>query len=326
MIGSGFKLGRCARRWALALAIACLPAAAIAAPPKLLVTIAQLGEPLGRMLGACAQVESLLGPGVDPHLYRLTRSDTAKALAADAVLANGLHLEAQMRVLFDRLSKVKPVIYAGELLDPASIIRPSGQSPDPHVWMDPNLWAVALERAAARVAEIWPDCAASLAASQADVLAEIAAVDRYVAAELAKAPPGGRVLITAHDAFGYFGRRYGLEVLGVQGLSTESEAGVAHIRDLARLIHDRRVRAVFAETSTADRAVEAVLEGARALGAEVVKGPALYSDAMGAPGTYEGRYVGMMDHNATAIAAALGGAPPARGMAGRLQRSTLKEG
>jgi len=326
MLGLLGDLAKWPRRLALAAALTLLPASAFAGPPKLLVTIAQIGEPLGRILGDCAEVESLLGPGVDPHLYRLTRSDTAKALQADGIVANGLNLEAQMRTLFERLAKAKPVIFAGELLDEAQIMRPAGASPDPHIWMDPALWRQVLERTADRVASDWPECAPAIAKGAPPVLAEIEAVERYVAGELAKIPESARVLITAHDAFGYFGRRYGFEVRGVQGLSTESEAGVAHIRDLARLIADKRIQAVFAETSTADRAVEAVLEGAAALGAKAVKGPALFSDAMGPPGTYEGRYVGMMDHNATAIAAALGGKPPAKGMHGQLSRALNIEG
>lgn len=302
---------------AIAAAGLCATANTALAAPSLLVTIAQIGEPLGRMLAGCAKVETLLGPGVDPHLYRLTRTDVAKALAADGVIANGLNLEAQMRDLFDRLAARKPVIFAAELLDDDSILKASG-APDPHVWMDPGLWTTALTRAADKVAAAWPDCAAVLAANRPAVIAEIERTDRYMAEALATVPQGRRVLITAHDAFTYFGRRYQMEVLGVQGLSTESEAGVAHIRSLAERIARDRVTAVFAETSTSARAVAAVIEGARALGANVSRGPALFSDAMGPPGSYEGGYVGMLDHNATAVARALGGEAPASGMNGKL--------
>jgi manganese/zinc/iron transport system substrate-binding protein len=288
------------------------------AKPKILATIAQLGEPMSRILGACATVETLLGPGVDPHLYRLTRSDAAKALAADALLANGLNLEAQMRDLFDRLSARKPVIYAGERVDKAKIIRAGGAVPDPHIWMDPRLWPDALAKSAAAIAQAFPACALTIAQNQPAVLNEIMAIDAYIEARVATLPPNSRVLATAHDAFGYFGKRYGMTVLGVQGISTESEAGVAHIRDMAQTIHDRRITAVFVETSTAARAVDAVIEGAQALGAVVNKGPALFSDAMGPPGTYEGTYIGMLDHNATAIVRALGGEAPERGLNSRL--------
>ena len=135
------------------------------------------------------------------------------------------------------------------------------------------------------------------------------------------APPA-RVLATAHDAFGYFGRRYGMTVIGVQGISTESEAGVAHIRDMAAMLHERRIGAVFVETSTNARAVDAVIEGARALGADIRKGAALFSDAMGPPGSYEGTYVGMLDHNATSIVRGLGGNAPIDGLHGRLNAAS----
>lgn len=312
---------------AFAAVLACGAMTAVAAEtkPKLLATIAQIGDPLERILDGCAEVETLLGPGVDPHLYRLTRTDTAKALAADGILAAGLNLEAQMRDLFDRLASRKPVFYVGELLDDDDILKEAG-APDPHVWMDPTLWSEALTRASDKAAAAWPDCANAVAANRPAVLDEIAAVDRYMTEALASVPESGRVLITAHDAFSYFGRRYGVEVLGVQGLSTESEAGVAHIRTLAERIAKDKVRAVFVETSTSGRAVAAVIEGARALGADVSEGPALFSDAMGAPGTYEGGYVGMLDHNATAVVRALGGTAPTGGMNGRLKLGAGKEG
>lgn len=296
------------------------------AKPKLLATIAQLGEPMGRILDGCADVQTLLGPGVDPHLYRLTRTDVAKALAADGILANGLNLEAQMRDLFDRLSVRKPVIYAGELVDPTKIIRTDGVLPDPHLWMDPSLWAEALQQSAAAAVKEFPACVDAVAANEPAVLAEIREVDAYIEARIATVPEAARVLATAHDAFGYFGKRYGMAVIGVQGISTESEAGVAHIRDMAQTIHDRRIAAVFIETSTAARAVGAVIEGARALGADVRQGPPLFSDAMGAPGTYEGGYIGMLDHNATSIVRALGGEAPERGLHGRLAATSRKEG
>lgn len=312
------------RNLARRLILSCLLAASVTIPaiasakPMILATIAQLGEPMSRILGDCATVETLLGPGVDPHLYRLTRSDVAKALQADGLMANGLNLEAQMRDMFDRLSARKPVIYAGELLDPTKIVLTGGVVPDPHIWMDPRLWAEALAASAAAAARAFPACVPNVAQNQAAVLAEIAAVDAYIKARVATLPPSARVLATAHDAFGYFGKRYGMTVLGVQGISTESEAGVAHIRDMAQTIYDRRIAAVFVETSTAARAVDAVIEGARALGATVTKGPALFSDAMGPPGTYEGAYVGMLDHNATSVVRALGGVAPERGLNGRL--------
>jgi manganese/zinc/iron transport system substrate-binding protein len=282
--------------------------------PNVLTTIAQIGEPLGRILHGCADVQTLLGPGVDPHLYRLTRTDVAKALRADAIVANGLNLEAQMQSLFGRLAPVKPVILASELLPEVKIIRPDGRSADPHIWMDPNLWAEVLSMTSSRLVEIWPSCEQIIVKNQSVVIAEIKAVDLYAESRLATVPEKARVLVTAHDAFGYFGRRYGLELLSVQGISTESEAGVAHIRKLVSVIAHQNIASVFVETSTPERAVDAVIEGARILGAQVRKGEPLFSDAMGPPNSYEGSYIGMIDHNVTTIVRGLGGNAPKNGM------------
>ena len=286
--------------------------------PVILTTIAQIGEPLGRIFSGCARVETLLGTGIDPHLYRLNRTDVAKALEADVIVANGLNLEAQMQSLFERLSATRPVIFAAELLSEIHIIRPDGRSADPHIWMDPNLWGAVLGKTSDELVKIWPRCKPTVANNKAIVIAEIEAVNQYGKSRVASIPEQARILITAHDAFGYFGRRYDLTVLSVQGLSTESEAGIAHIRDLVSIIADRKVGAVFVETSAPERSVDAVIEGARALGAAVEKGSPLFSDAMGSPNTYEGTYVGMIDHNITTIVRGLGGEAPMTGMQKRL--------
>jgi manganese/zinc/iron transport system substrate-binding protein len=301
-------------RSALIAFLATTSSAMAAERPNVLTTIAQIGEPLGRILHGCADVQTLLGPGVDPHLYRLTRTDVAKALRADAIVANGLNLEAQMQSLFSRLAAVKPVILASELLPEVKIIRPDGRSADPHIWMDPILWAEVLSMTSNRLVEIWPSCEQIIVNNQSVVIAEIKAVDLYAESRLATVPEKARVLVTAHDAFGYFGRRYGLELLSVQGISTESEAGVAHIRKLVSVIAHQNIASVFVETSTPERAVDAVIEGARILGAQVRKGEPLFSDAMGPPNSYEGSYIGMIDHNVTTIVRGLGGNAPKNGM------------
>ena len=301
-------------RSALIAFLATTSSAMAAERPNVLATIAQIGEPLGRILDGCASVQTLLGPGVDPHLYRLTRTDVAKALKADAIVANGFNLEAQMQSLFGRLAPIKPVILASELLPEVKIIRPDGRSADPHIWMDPILWAEVLNITSNRFVEIWPSCEQIIVNNQSVVIAEIKAVDLYAESHLATVPEKARVLVTAHDAFGYFGRRYGLELLSVQGISTESEAGVAHIRNLVSVIAHRNIASVFVETSTPERAVDAVIEGARTLGAQVKKGEPLFSDAMGPPDSYEGSYIGMIDHNVTKIVRGLGGNAPKNGM------------
>jgi manganese/zinc/iron transport system substrate-binding protein len=184
--------------------------------------------------------------------------------------------------------------------------------------MDVALWSELVPILEAELARLDPADAAGYRERAQAYRAELAALERYVRRVLATVPPERRVLVTAHDAFGYFGRAYGFEVHGIQGLSTESEAGLAEIERLVRLIVERRIGAVFVESSVAERNVRALVEGAAARGHEVRIGGQLFSDAMGAPGTYEGTYVGMIDHNVTVIARALGGEAPPRGMNGRL--------
>jgi len=189
---------------------------------------------------------------------------------------------------------------------------------DPHVWMDPVLWAEAAGSIAAGLARVLPDSAAVFDANLAALRNRLAALHEYGARVMGSIPPRQRLLVTAHDAFGYFAARYGLEVDSIQGLSTESEANLARIEALVRSLVERRIPAVFAESSVPDRAVRALIEGAGARGQRVALGGTLFSDSMGKPGTYEGSYIGMMDHNFTIIARALGGEAPARGMQGRL--------
>jgi manganese/zinc/iron transport system substrate-binding protein len=191
---------------------------------------------------------------------------------------------------------------------------------DPHVWMDPTLWADASVAAGEALMRLVPDAGETFADNLARFRARCARIDAYAREVLATIPENARLLVTAHDAFAYFGARYGLELASIQGLSTEAEANLAAIEGLVRKLVERRVPAVFAETSVPDRAVRALIEGAGARGQRVALGGNLFSDAMGRPGTYEGTYEGMLDHNITTIARALGGRAPERGLNGRLGR------
>jgi manganese/zinc/iron transport system substrate-binding protein len=278
-----------------------------------------IGDILREVGGERVEAAALMGEGVDPHLYRPTRADLSGLLAADIVFYNGLALEGRMGETLVRVARAgKPVFAIAEALPEDSLLTDEAGHPDPHVWMDPTLWArgagLVAEQLAARDSAGAEAYRRNLAALQ-DRLAQL---DAYCRERIASIPATARVLVTAHDAFAYFGRRYGLEVQGIQGLSTESEVGVRRIEELVGLLAERRVPAVFVESSVPDRAVQALVEGAARRGHRVTIGATLYSDAMGPPGTYEGTYIGMMDHNATRIAQALGGEAPARGLHGRL--------
>lgn len=292
------------------------------APITVVTTIAQIGEPIGVIAAGRARVLSLIGEGVDPHLYRLTRSDVAKLVGADLILYSGLHLEAQMLEMMERFAERKRVVAIGDALAEDGLLPGTSGATDavhdPHVWMDPQLWKKALAAALDALAATDPANADFYRANAADYFAKLDALDTRARTAIASIPPAARALVTAHDAFGYFGRSYGIEVMAIQGISTESEAGIRRIENLVSTLAERKIGAVFVETSVSQRNVRALIEGAAARGHAVRIGGALFSDAMGPKGGYTGTYLGMFDHNVTAIVRALGGDAPETGLAGQL--------
>ncbi|MEM9784353.1 MAG: zinc ABC transporter substrate-binding protein [Pseudomonadota bacterium] len=296
-----------------------------AAPVEVVATVAMIGDAVAAIGGDRVALTTLMGAGVDPHAYRQTRSDIAAMAGADLVLWNGLYLEAQLEEFLETLSDRVPVTAVAERGVPEEqriAHEDYAGEFDPHVWMVPDLWRGAVAAVRDALVDIDPDGAVAYGEGHAAYDARLARLQSYAAETLATVPAERRVLITAHDAFGYFGRRYDFEVLGIQGLSTASEAGLKRIDDLVSLIVERQIGAVFVESSVSDRNVRALIEGAAAAGHEVKIGGQLFSDAMGVPGSYEGTYPGMIDHNATVIARALGGTAPERGLDGRLTPPT----
>ncbi|OWU86768.1 manganese transporter [Oceanicola sp. 22II-s10i] len=295
-----------------------LPAAA---PVQIVATTGMIAD-AARTIGAgLAEVRGLMGPGVDPHSYRQTRTDIVAMTRADLVLWHGLYLEAQMEQFMQDLAVRRNVVAVAESI-PRDRLRAHAdyaEKFDPHVWMDPALWSTPVAEVARALTVAVPGAEARIAEQAAGYQDVVARLDTYAREVLATVPDSARVLVTAHDAFGYFGRAYGFEVVGIQGISTESEAGLKRIGDIVRMLVDRRIGAVFVESSVSDRNMRALVEGAAAEGHEVRIGGELYSDAMGVPGTYEGTYPGMIDHNVSVIAAALGGRVPQGGMDGRLK-------
>ena len=189
---------------------------------------------------------------------------------------------------------------------------------DPHVWMAPMLWKEVVGQVQKALTEACPEAADTFAANAETHLADLDQLIEYGAKILTTVPDNNKVLVTAHDAFGYFGDTYGFEVLGILGISTRSEAGLNRIGELVDLLVEREISAVFVEISVSDRSMRALIEGEASQGHDVSVGGELFSDAMGADGTYEGAYLGMLDHNITTIAGALGAEVPDRGMAGKL--------
>lgn len=304
---------------AAALALPLAPAQA-AEPVDVVATTGMIADAARAVGGDRVEVRALMGPGVDPHAYRQTRTDIAALAGADLVLWNGLYLEAQMEEFLLDLAARQPVVAVAEALPENLLIGHDDYEGrfDPHVWMNPNLWSRVVIAVRDALIAVAPEDEAAFRANADAHLAEIAELANYATRVLTSVPAESRVLLSAHDAFNYFGSAYGYEVIGIQGISTESEAGLQRVAELVDLLVSRDIRAVFVESSVSDRNIRALIEGAAAQGHEVVVGGELFSDAMGEAGTYEGTYVGMIDHNATTIARALGGEAPERGMRGRL--------
>ncbi len=312
-------LAGCLGVLASVLAVASAPAGAEGY--AVVATTGMIADVASNVAGERAEVVGLMGSGVDPHLYNPTRSDVKRLMQADVIFYNGLLLEGKMTDSLIRAATAGKKVHAvTELLDEGFLLEPEEFAGlyDPHVWMDPTAWVQTVSVVHEKLVAHDPAGTAAYRENAAAYAEEIRALDAYAERVLASVPEGQRVLITAHDAFNYFGRRYGFEVVGIQGLSTDSEAGVKDIERLVDLIVDRGVRAVFVESTVSERNVRALVAGAAARGHTVTIGGKLFSDAMGDAGTYEGTYVGMIDHNVTTIARALGGEAPSGGMNGRL--------
>ncbi|WP_068318251.1 metal ABC transporter solute-binding protein, Zn/Mn family [Polycladidibacter hongkongensis] len=298
-------------------------ALAASQPLQVVATVGMVADAVRAVGGVHVEVETLIGTGVDPHSYRQTRSDVIKLGRAQAIFANGLFLEAQLEDLLDKLSNKKPVFFVGEAVPVAQRVASEDYKDrfDPHVWMSPRTWQYAVSAVEAALTELQPENRTDFAKNAENYGKKLARLRQYAAEVLASIPSEKRVLITAHDAFTYMGRDFDMQVVGIQGISTNSEAGLRRIEQLVDLLVENKITAVFVESSVSERNVKALIEGAAARGHAVTIGGELFSDAMGAPGTYEGTYIGMIDHNATIITRALSGTAPARGMNGKLATS-----
>ena len=287
---------------------------------NVIATTGMIADAAREIGGDLVEVRSIMGPGIDPHSFRQTRTDIVALSQADLVLWNGWYLEAQMEAFLLELGQQQPVVAVAEALPENLLIGSEDYDGrfDPHIWMNPNLWAHAVRATRDAMIDVHPEGAEAFTANADAYLEQIRALALYTTEVLTTVPVESRVVLSAHDAFNYFGNAYGYEVLGIQGLSTDSEAGLQRIGELVDMLVARQISAVFVETTVADRNIRALIEGAAAQGHEVVIGGELFSDAMGEPGTYEGTYIGMIDHNATTIARALGGTAPERGMAAML--------
>jgi manganese/zinc/iron transport system substrate-binding protein len=252
------------------------------------------------------QVEQLMGEGVDPHLYKVNSDDVAKLNSANVIFYSGLHLEGKMTDVLERLAEKTPSFPVTEYLAPASILTDDHKHPDPHVWFDVALWSEVAGVIADALSMYDPPHATAYKKNAEAYRQELAKLHEETKNALAQIQPKEkRVLVTSHDAFRYFGRAYDIDVRGIQGISTDTEAGVREVNKLVNFLIERKVKAVFVETSVNQRSMRALQEGCKAQGHEVGLGGELFSDAMGKDGTPEGTYIGMVRHNAETIAKAL---------------------
>jgi manganese/zinc/iron transport system substrate-binding protein len=275
---------------------------------RVVATTGMIADAAARIGGPDVVVHGLMGPGVDPHGYKARPGDVRRLAAAELVLYNGLHLEAAMEEVLEGMRRRTMSVAVTEWIPASALIRPPEfeGAQDPHVWFDVRLWTHVVRRVGAALSAADPGRAAEYAEREAAYVAELEALDGWIRGRIASLPEGRRVLVTAHDAFNYFGRAYGVEVLALQGISTAAEAGTADVQRLADVLARRRIPAVFVETSVPVRMIQAVQAAASARGHRVEVGRPLYSDALGAGDTPAGTYVGMVRHNVEAIVQALG--------------------
>lgn len=274
--------------------------------------IADLAREIG---GEHVTVTGLMGPGIDPHLYKASAGDVTRMSQADVILYNGLHLEGKMTEVFEQMQQrgISTVAIAEKGVAEDELIEsPAFQGNyDPHVWFDVSLWKNVAAVVASTFSDMDPENAEAYAENLKAYQDELTELDTYVRGAVSRIPEERRVLITSHDAFGYFGRAYDVDVRGLQGISTATEAGTADVQALAEFVADRRIPALFVESSVSPKGIEAVREAVRARGYDVAIGGTLYGDALGAPDSPAGNYIGMVRENANTIVQSLRGEPQA---------------
>jgi len=274
-------------------------------PSRILATTGMVADMVQHIVGDSATVEALMHAGVDPHLYKASQGDLRKILDADYLFYNGVHLEGKLASILEKQAHVKPVIAVGDGLK--NLITVGEGVYDPHIWFDVSLWKEATAHAAAELVALDSANGDYYQANAYAYIRQLDSLDTWIHTRIGSIPSNQRILITAHDAFSYFGRAYGIKVRGLQGISTLSEFGLQDVSNLVDFIVTHQIPAVFVESSVSDRSLKAVLAGVHQRGGNVQIGGNLFSDAMGTPGTPEGTYIGMVKYNVNTIVKALGG-------------------
>lgn len=271
--------------------------------PLVVTTTGQIADAVKEIAGDHVKVMSLMGPGVDPHLYKATQGDLQTLEKADIIFYNGLHLEGKMSDVFEKMKKEKTVRGIGDVI-PKDLILSDEENPDladPHIWFGIDIWQIALGEITKTLIEELPEQKDTFVKNEEAYFQKLADLSDWAANRISEIPEKQRILVTAHDAFNYFGNSVGMEVRGLQGISTDSEYGLKDIQNVVDFLVEDNIKAVFIESSVSDKAMKAVIEGAKVKGHTIQIGGELYSDAMGAEGTEEGTYIGMYKHNVNTI-------------------------
>lgn len=279
-------------------------------PIRIVTTTGMIADTASRIAGDLAEVEALMGPGVDPHLFKASEGDVRKLAEAELILYNGLHLEGKMGDILVKLARQRPVVPVGDSVPEGERREPPefAGNYDPHIWFDVRLWTHVIDPITAALIELRPASEAVFRERAEALRTELLELDAWVVSRIEELPEDQRIMVTAHDAFGYFGRRYGVEVVGLQGISTLAEAGLQDVDRVVDMVVERKIPALFVESSVPRRSIEAVQAACASRGHQVIIGGELFSDAMGAAGTDEGTYPGMVRHNVNTLVEALKGA------------------
>ncbi|MGG3806393.1 metal ABC transporter solute-binding protein, Zn/Mn family [Metabacillus fastidiosus] len=274
---------------------------------KVTTTTGQIADAVKNIGGDKVEVTSLMGPGIDPHLYKASQGDIQKFNNADIIFYSGLLLEGKLGDVLGKISKDKPTVPIAEAISKDKLLsdKNNPNAHDPHVWFDIELWTEAVTEVEKELIKFSPENKELFEENAKKYKDELQKLDEYAKEQIQSIPEESRVLVTAHDAFGYFGHAYGLEVMGLQGLSTDSEYGLNDVQNLVKVLAERNIKAVFIESSISEKSINAVVEGAKKKGHEVKIGGELFSDAMGEEGTEEGTYAGMFKHNVDTIVSSL---------------------
>lgn len=274
---------------------------------RVVTTIGMITDVVKQVGGKQVEVIGLMGAGVDPHLYKPTARDIKRLSSASIIFYNGLHLESKMADKLADMSGDTKTVAVTESVNKELLLALSDDNGqyDPHLWFDVSLWMQVVEKVRDTLVAYKPNAKTDIMKNAENYLGELAELHQYVKAQAERVPVDQRVLVTAHDAFNYFGNAYGFEVRGLQGISTVAEASIADVQELAAFIAEHRIPAIFVESSVSVRSLEAVKAAVKSKGFEVQIGGELFSDAMGSEGTPEGTYVGMVRHNIDTIVTAL---------------------